>query len=78
MAQVLCSIVLLEDNTPRQVFTEFLLARTVSCKYAMEFMFVYYMLLCLGTALILHSCFVLYYFDFLNGFSGTRDNRKDL
>ncbi|CAG5116585.1 unnamed protein product, partial [Candidula unifasciata] len=28
MAQVLCSIVLLEDNTPRQVFTEFLLART--------------------------------------------------
>ncbi|XP_012934565.1 conserved oligomeric Golgi complex subunit 1 isoform X1 [Aplysia californica] len=28
MANVLCSIILLEDSTPRQVFTEFLLART--------------------------------------------------
>lgn len=28
MTDVLCSIILLEDSTPRQVFTEFLLART--------------------------------------------------
>ncbi|KAI8792747.1 conserved oligomeric Golgi complex subunit 1 [Biomphalaria glabrata] len=28
MAEVLCSIILLEDSTPRQVFNEFLLART--------------------------------------------------
>ncbi|KAH9518338.1 Golgi transport complex subunit 1 [Bulinus truncatus] len=28
MAEILCSIILLEDSTPRQVFNEFLLART--------------------------------------------------
>lgn len=30
IADALCSILLLEDSTPRQVFNEFLLARTVS------------------------------------------------